>query len=325
MQVSGATPGLCGSIAAGMKWSGNSRLDAVAQLVADRGPGRRHLEVADVVGHEARARAEDRQVASRARFISASWLVSIVSRSSSSLIVSSATRGLADGSVDAGDLPVAPGLQRLGRGRVVAVEVDDHARRASVVAEVERQADVVLGDGARGVLRVEQVVELGVLQLRADRAVVGKAVHERREPPREALGPPDAAQAALRVGVEAGVAAVLVVLDQRAATGTSRRSRPGSGPWRRWAARCGPASPARNIRPKRSGSATKLRSGAMLFSSDGPVTSASRPWSSRRSRSSSPERVVGPVLDLVGQRHLQVVAAAGRGCASSTARSRAGC
>ena len=37
------------------------------------------------------------------------------------------------------------------------------------------------------------------------------------------------------------------------------------------------ASPARNSRPKRIGSATKLRSGAMLFSIDGPVTSASRP------------------------------------------------
>ena len=47
-----------------------------------------------------------------------------------------------------------------------------------------------------------------------------------------------------------------------------------------------PASPARNSRPKRSGSHTKLRSGAMLFSSDGPVTSASRPLSSRRRRSS---------------------------------------
>ncbi len=32
------------------------------------------------------------------------------------------------------------------------------------------------------------------------------------------------------------------------------------------------ASPARNSRPKRIGSVTKLRSGAMLFSIDGPVT-----------------------------------------------------
>ncbi len=44
-----------------------------------------------------------------------------------------------------------------------------------------------------------------------------------------------------------------------------------------------PASPARNMRPKRIGSVMKLRSGAMLFSIDGPVTSFSRPSSSRRS------------------------------------------
>ena len=41
---------------------GEQPAHAVAELVADRGPGRRHLEVADVVGHEARARAEDREV-----------------------------------------------------------------------------------------------------------------------------------------------------------------------------------------------------------------------------------------------------------------------
>jgi hypothetical protein len=37
--------------------------DAVAEFVADRGPGARNLEVADVVRHEAGARAEDREVA----------------------------------------------------------------------------------------------------------------------------------------------------------------------------------------------------------------------------------------------------------------------
>ncbi len=47
-----------------------------------------------------------------------------------------------------------------------------------------------------------------------------------------------------------------------------------------------PASPARNNLPKRSGSTTKLRSGAMLFSMEGPVTSSSRPFSSSRRRSS---------------------------------------
>ena len=37
--------------------------DAEAELVADRGPGRTHGEIADVMGHEAGAGAEDRQIA----------------------------------------------------------------------------------------------------------------------------------------------------------------------------------------------------------------------------------------------------------------------
>jgi hypothetical protein len=59
------------------------------------------------------------------------------------------------------------------------------------------------------------------------------------------------------------------------------------------------ASPARNRRPKRIGSATKLRSGAMLFSIDGPVTSRSAASGSAGARNSSQKRVVAPVLDLV--------------------------
>ena len=46
------------------------------------------------------------------------------------------------------------------------------------------------------------------------------------------------------------------------------------------------ASPARNSQPKRMGSATKLRSGEMLFSIDGPVTSAAAASGYRRHRSS---------------------------------------
>ena len=47
------------------------------------------------------------------------------------------------------------------------------------------------------------------------------------------------------------------------------------------------ASPASSSRPKRIGSATKLRSGAMLFSIDGPVCTASATGGGRRRRSSS--------------------------------------
>jgi hypothetical protein len=53
-------------------------------------------------------------------FIRRSWLVSMVSRSSSSLIFRSAT-GLGRRVLDAGDLGLRQFFQRLGRGGVVAV------------------------------------------------------------------------------------------------------------------------------------------------------------------------------------------------------------
>src|ERR1035441_5409839 len=68
----------------------------------------------------------------------------------------------------------------------------------------ERQPDVVLGQRRRGRLGVHQVVELGVLDPLAERSRLGKLVHERGEPPREAFGAPDAAQAPFGVAVEAG-------------------------------------------------------------------------------------------------------------------------
>ena len=75
------------------------------------------------------------------------------------------------------------------------------------------------------------------------------------------------------------------------------------------------ASPARNSRPKRIGSATKLRSGAMLFSSDAPVTSACVGVVRQAPPQLVPESVVAPVLG-VGRR-------AGTGGSSATARVRA--
>ena len=194
MQVSGATPGLCGSIAAGMKWSGKRRLTReqsslqIAAQVDDtwKSPMWWAMKLARGL----------KMVRSDPRAFICLQLVAL-DRLADLVVGDLQIRdpGRRRRIRDAGDLLVAPRLQRLGRGRVVAVDVDDHG--APSVAEVERQADVVLGDGARGVLRVEQVVELGVLQLGADRTAVGKAVHERGEPPREPLGPPDAAQAAL--------------------------------------------------------------------------------------------------------------------------------
>src|SRR5204862_4172348 len=79
---------------------------------------------------------------------------------------------------------------------------------------LERQPDVVLRDGGRRGGGVHEVVELGHLHLVAECAGLGELVHQRREPPRETLGLPDAAQAALGIGVDAAIVAG-VVLRQR--------------------------------------------------------------------------------------------------------------
>jgi len=68
------------------------------------------------------------------------------------------------------------------------------------------------------------------------------------------------------------------------------------------------ASPARNRRPYRIGSATKLRSGAMLFSIDGPVVNPAAISPDSRRVSSGPEGIVRPVLSRIRQRHLDVEA-----------------
>ena len=125
MQVFGSTPGLCGSIAAPMKLSGKSLRDAEDELVADRGPGRTHREVADVMGHEAGARRKDREV--RAALLHELELVRL-DRLPKLVVADLEFRSLGRvrGILDAGDLPVAPCLERLGSGRVVAVAIDDH-------------------------------------------------------------------------------------------------------------------------------------------------------------------------------------------------------
>ena len=97
----------------------------VAQLVADRGPGRRHLEVADVVGHETGARREQRDVA--AALLHQPQLVGL--DRFAQLVVADLQVGRARHHarvLDACDLLVAPRFQRLGRRGVVAVAIDDH-------------------------------------------------------------------------------------------------------------------------------------------------------------------------------------------------------
>ena len=99
--------------------------DAVAQLVADGGPGGRNIEVANVVRHEAGARGKQRQVAAallhQAQLVRDDGLAQLVV---ADFQVGDARHG---GRVlDAGNLRVAPGFQRFGRRGVVAVAIDDH-------------------------------------------------------------------------------------------------------------------------------------------------------------------------------------------------------
>ncbi|CCD95517.1 hypothetical protein BRAO375_4360016 [Bradyrhizobium sp. ORS 375] len=99
--------------------------DAIAQLVADRRPGRGHLEVADVVGHEARARREHREVAAALLHL----LELVALDALAQLVVADLELGGLRHDrriLDARDLPVAPLFQRLWSRRVMAVHVDDH-------------------------------------------------------------------------------------------------------------------------------------------------------------------------------------------------------
>ena len=117
--------------------------DAVNQLVADRRPGRGHLEVADVVGHEARARRKDGEV--RATLLHLAQLV-FLDGFPQLVVANLQLRNLRHGGgiVDRGDLAIAPILQRLGRGGVVAVTVDDHPAFLSLAGRRRRRAAAVM-------------------------------------------------------------------------------------------------------------------------------------------------------------------------------------
>src|SRR5450759_2030210 len=76
----------------------------------------------------------------------------------------------------------------------------------------DRQTYIVLRQHGRSRCRAHQVLQLGTLHPLGERAPVRELVHQRGEPPGEALGLPDATQASLRVGLDAGFASLLVVL-----------------------------------------------------------------------------------------------------------------
>ena len=102
---------------------------AVAKLVANRCPGARDLKVSEMMGHEAGARAEYGQVA--ASLLHQSELVGFDGLAQ--FIIGNLQFGNCRhraAIIERGKLPVAPGLERGGRGSVVAVAVDDHCEHS---------------------------------------------------------------------------------------------------------------------------------------------------------------------------------------------------
>ena len=159
--------------------------------------------------------------------------------------------------------------------------------------------------------------------LPAEVARLRKLVHQRRQPPREALGLPDAAQAAVGIDFDARRALVAIELGQARARDSRHRRLRGSSPSRRSAARCAPrrrpgtGGRSAAARP-RSCAAARCSSRSTGRSSPRRATS-----SGSRRRSSAQNAVVGPVLDLLVERASARSSGCACGCAGCTARSRA--
>jgi hypothetical protein len=103
---------------------GKKLCHAEAEFVTNRRPGRRHVEIANVVRHEAGAGAENRQIATA---LAHEFELVQLNRLAQFVVADDQFRhlGHAGRVFDAGDLAVTPVLQRFGRGGVVAVAVDD--------------------------------------------------------------------------------------------------------------------------------------------------------------------------------------------------------
>ena len=125
MQLSGETPGDCGSWQTPMKFFGIERADAVDHLVAHLRPGQADVVVADVVAHAHGARGEDREVGAAL----ALQLELRAFEALADLVVGDLQRRLwrlLGRLLEVVDLVLAPAQQVLGLGRVVAVTIDDH-------------------------------------------------------------------------------------------------------------------------------------------------------------------------------------------------------
>ena len=168
----------------------------------------------------------------------------------------------------------------------------------------------------------QQIVEFGAAACAASNAPPPESGAAATSSTTRSARPSRCAQARAGIGVDAGLAAARrrtrAARRRGSRTSLAARLRPlapvGGTMWA--------ASPARNRRPKRIGSATKLRSGATLFSIDGPVTTLSAP-SGRAGVAARPRTLRPTTPRPVVQPALQVVAAARHRAHGRTARSRA--
>jgi hypothetical protein len=103
---------------------GEKLCHAEAKLVTNRRPGRRHIEIANVMRHEAGSGAENRQIAAT---LAHEFELVQLDRFAQLVVADDQFRhfGHAGGVFDAGDLAVTPVFQRFWCGGVVAVGVDD--------------------------------------------------------------------------------------------------------------------------------------------------------------------------------------------------------
>ena len=152
----------------------------------------------------------------------------------------------------------------------------------------------------------------------------GRAVEGVGHEVREALGLPHPAQTGLRVAVQQLGGARLVVqwVRARARVTTSLTAR--LSPLAPVGGTMCAASPARNSRPWRIGSWTKLRIGVTDLAVIGPRSSVQSPSTREAGGQLVPDPLVGPVGRVGAVRHLEVEPGDRAGSACCAGRSRAG-
>ena len=156
---------------------------------------------------------------------------------------------------------------------------------------------------------MHQVVQLGFLQLAHDGVVV-ESVHDAGEPPAEALGAPDALEAFRGIVVDACFAAFGIELGE----GVAEVFHVGGGQVQAFGAGgrhdvAGVARKEHAAKAQRLGHKAAQRGNAFFNAGAGDELVGS--FAVQAQAQFGPKGVVAPLLHLVGQRHLQVIAAAG--------------